>query len=70
MLENFSRVGWHGACRMTFASQLHHQATAVRATAALFLARRLVSSNFTVEQAAQPPKLLAKVAKGITSRFL
>ena len=55
---------------MTSASQLHRQPTAVRATAALFLARRLVSSNFTVEQAAQPPKLLAKVAKGITSRFL
>ena len=55
---------------MTSSSQLHRQATAVRASAALFLARRLVSSNFTVEQAAQPPKLLAKVAKGITSRFL
>ena len=55
---------------MTSASQLRRQAAAVRAGAALFLARRLVSSNFTVEQAAQPPKLLAKVAKGITSRFL
>ena len=55
---------------MPSASQLHRQATAVRATTALFLARRLVSSNFTVEQAAQPPKLLAKVAKEITSRFL
>ena len=55
---------------MTSSSQLHRHATAFRAAAALFLARRLVSSNFTVEQAAQPPKLLAKVAKGITSRFL
>ena len=55
---------------MTSSLQLHRQATAVRATAAPFLARRLVSSNFTVEQAAQPRKLLAKVAKGITSRFL
>ena len=55
---------------MTSASQLHCQVIAVRAATALFLARRLVSSNFTVEQAAQPPKLLAKVTKGITSRFL
>ena len=55
---------------MTSASQLRRQATAVRAAAALFLARRFVRSNFTVEQAAQPPKLLAKVAKGITSLFL
>jgi hypothetical protein len=55
---------------MTSSSQLHCQATAVRAAAALFLARRFVRSNFTVERAAQPPKLLAKVAKGITSRFL
>jgi hypothetical protein len=52
MLENFSRFGWHGACRMTSSSQIHHQATAVRAAAALFLARRFVRSNFTVEQAA------------------
>ena len=55
---------------MTSASQLRRQATAVRVAVALFLARRFVRSNFTVEQAAQPPKLLAKVAKGITSRFL
>ena len=55
---------------MTSVLRLHCQATAVCAAVALFLARRLVGSNFTVEQATQPPKLLAKVAKGITSRFL